>query len=384
MKIKIKDFVRHAYYGFRLLLHRILYKVRFIEPAQLHDAEALCVLEIQGGNLKLPTEYTHLSSSYGTNGNSTFATENVFIYTPSAGAIIHQGRFVEMSPNRLLNVGNQSNQRWRALEHPYTPGPSHAAKTVIIPWGLGGASYGDFVIQVLPKLARLLSVITSSELRQATVCLPFFYENPWALEYLRLLGIRTAQVQDGSHIILVPPNGSVIVGSGPSSQHGIACPHDIDQLLRQLAQKLPAAPSTPWRRLYISRKIGRMMVNEAALIDGLQSRGFELIHLEGFSVTDQIRLFQEAAVVVGPHGAGHANIMWSAPGTHLLEVFHPSWMHPCYAILAKIRGIHHHSLVGFSGAACGSWTRTSRFGIFEDPAINPNIFFRKIDEITHS
>jgi capsular polysaccharide biosynthesis protein len=216
------------------------------------------------------------------------------------------------------------------------------------------------------------------------VLLPDFHLHPWAMEYLSLLGIRANQVLDGGNRIVIPPHGKLVLGTGPSSAHGIAHPTDIAQLIKLLAPVLPPPPAKPWRRLYISRKMGRMMANERDLVAGLLARNFELIRLEDLPLMEQIRLFQEASYIVGPHGAGHANIMWSAPGTRILEVFHPSWMHPCYALLAKMRGIGHHSLVGFSGSSKGTWTPRSRFGIFEDPAIHPDVFFRKIDQIDRS
>lgn len=126
------------------------------------------------------------------------------------------------------------------------------------------------------------------------------------------------------------------------------------------------------------------MANEGELIDGLRMRDFEIVFLEEFSLIEQIRLFQEAHIIVGPHGAGHSNIMWSAPGTHLLKVFHPSWMHPCYALLSGMKKIHYHCLVGYSGMSRGRWTGISYFGIFENPAIDPKILFEKIDHLLDS
>jgi capsular polysaccharide biosynthesis protein len=268
------------------------------------------------------------------------------------------------------------------LEHPFPSRQTLCHKKVIVPWGAGGASYGDFLIQVLPKVARLLSAVPEGERSEFSVCLPFFHEQKWAIEYFTLLGIPRDRILDGSSTLRIPAGGKLIIGTGPQTYYyGISHPKDIKQFLEQISSSLPLAPEKPWRKIYVSRKTGRKMANEDELIEGLRQRDFEIVRLEELRLLDQIRLFQEARVIVGPHGAGHSNIMWSAPGSHLLEVFHPSWMHPSYAFLADLKKIHYHCLVGYHGSSRGSWRWGSYFGIFENPVIDPEIFFKKIDQL---
>ncbi|WP_228119122.1 glycosyltransferase family 61 protein [Gluconobacter oxydans] len=44
-------------------------------------------------------------------------------------------------------------------------------------------------------------------------------------------------------------------------------------------------------------------------------RGYEIIHPEKFSLEEQIRIFSEAAAVVGEHGSGMHSTLFSSPGT---------------------------------------------------------------------
>lgn len=380
MKIWIKDFLRQIILWIKMLRFKVLVRARFSQPPSLSHA-CRSVQIIAREKIGLPREFLALSHTYRSGSKPEFEEEEAYACSPDRQIRVHEAKFVSLGGGRYLDVGNQSHEPWPILRKPLAPKPTEMRTTLVMPWGSGGASYGDFIIKVLPKLARLLATIPESERADLGICLPYFHRHAWALDYLTLLGIGKHQILDGSTTILIPAGGELILGSGPKQGHGIAHPQDIREMIRQLAQNIPAPPLKPWRRLYISRNTGRKMANESALIGGLSQRGFEIVCLETLALHEQIRLFQEAAIIAGPHGAGHANIIWSSPGTQILEVFHPSWMHPCYAFLSEMLGIRHHCLVGYDGKSRGSWTERSRYGIFEDPEVAPGVFFQKLDSL---
>ncbi|MGE0045864.1 MAG: DUF563 domain-containing protein [Hyphomonadaceae bacterium] len=76
------------------------------------------------------------------------------------------------------------------------------------------------------------------------------------------------------------------------------------------------------RRLYVSRAHARMrrIVNEADLIALLAARGFETVLAEDLSFAEQARIFGEARLLVGPHGAGLSNLAFMAPGGAVVEL----------------------------------------------------------------
>ena len=382
-KIAIRDLVRQLVLMARMFRYKFLVPARFIQPTTLSHA---CVRArvIVSEKLPFPNEFLVRSSSYRSRPVPEFADEAVQVCTLEREAIIHDARFVSLGEGDFLDVGNQSIEPSPILKKAPPIETAELRTSLILPWGTGIASYGDFVIKVLPKLARIWATIPMDERHLHGVCLPYFHIYPWALDYLSLLGIEKTQIIDNSITIRVPVGGKLIFGSGPKTGQGISHPEDIRSMLRHLAPNITSPTTEPWRKIYISRKMGRKMLNEAELIHGLKERGFEIVHLEDFSLSGQIQLFQEAAVITGPHGAGHANIIWCSPGTKLLEVFNPSWMHPCYALLSEILGINYHCLVGHEDSEKGSWTEKSRYGIFEDPSIDPQIFFRKLDSISKS
>ena len=91
------------------------------------------------------------------------------------------------------------------------------------------------------------------------------------------------------------------------------------------------------KRIYISRADAghRRVTNEMEVIAFLQSLDFESFTLTDMPFLDQARLFFEADIVVAPHGAALANLVFCRPGARLLEIFTPTWMPPCFYALAR-------------------------------------------------
>lgn len=85
--------------------------------------------------------------------------------------------------------------------------------------------------------------------------------------------------------------------------------------LREPIFKRIGLPSThvKSRRLYISRRNAahRKVRNEDELVELLAGYGFESVQLEKLPFEEQVRLFHDAEIVVGPHGAGLGTIFFS-------------------------------------------------------------------------
>ena len=75
-------------------------------------------------------------------------------------------------------------------------------------------------------------------------------------------------------------------------------------------------------RIYISRKKAnrRRVANEPAVVSMLSEYGFESVVLEDLSISEQISLFSEVECIVGPHGAGFANVIYGSDPT-MIEIF---------------------------------------------------------------
>ena len=77
------------------------------------------------------------------------------------------------------------------------------------------------------------------------------------------------------------------------------------------------------KRLYIKRgdARSRRLLNEPEIIALLESYGFTAMAMDRRSVAEQARIFWNADVVVGMHGAALTNLLFAKPGTKVIELF---------------------------------------------------------------
>jgi len=102
---------------------------------------------------------------------------------------------------------------------------------------------------------------------------------------------------------------------------------------------LPKRNSRRKNRIFISRKKSnsRHIINEDRLVEKLNLNKY---YLENISIQDQIELFYDADIIVGAHGAGLSNIIFSPAGCNVLEIrFSEDKLH--YLTLAKSVGLHY-------------------------------------------
>ena len=116
------------------------------------------------------------------------------------------------------------------------------------------------------------------------------------------------------------------------------------ELLRSVREALKVrAQGEPRRRLYISRAKAtrRLLLNEDELWPLLNRAGFERVFLEDHPFEAQVRLMQEAAAVVAPHGAGLTNVLFCAPGTAVVEIADLSFPNPNFYAVASAVGLRY-------------------------------------------
>jgi capsular polysaccharide biosynthesis protein len=142
------------------------------------------------------------------------------------------------------------------------------------------------------------------------------------LETLRLLGLRDEQLvrYSGDQVwrcerlwfASLPPSGAEV-------------PEAVAWLRQELLHAAGVERLGTRRRLYLSRRGTRhgRIVNEEELVPSLERHGFEIIQPELMSVSEQIRTFAEAAIVVSPTSSGMTNLMFAPSDTRTLEILEP-------------------------------------------------------------
>ncbi len=116
-----------------------------------------------------------------------------------------------------------------------------------------------------------------------------------------------------------------------------------NEYIRYLRERvLPKRPRKKKNRILISRgedwrnprNQRRRLLNEDIVFDRLKSFGFKRYRLEHLSIEEQISLFYDAEFVVGAHGAGLSNIVFSKE-IGVLELFASDCVLPYYYFLSK-------------------------------------------------
>lgn len=100
--------------------------------------------------------------------------------------------------------------------------------------------------------------------------------------------------------------------------------------LRGLSSQVHEAFTTP--RIYISRRLARVrrVVNEDDVIEYLLRRGFTVLQNELLDFDEQVQRYAHASFIIGMHGAGLANMVWSnQPGLNVIEIVTPAYANPC-------------------------------------------------------
>ncbi len=90
------------------------------------------------------------------------------------------------------------------------------------------------------------------------------------------------------------------------------------------------------KRVYISRDDAknRRVTNEDDVVVLLKGYGFRKVILAGLNIADQVRLFRNAEVIIGPHGSGFVNAACCRPGTRIIEFFSPEYVRTMFRGLA--------------------------------------------------
>jgi hypothetical protein len=127
----------------------------------------------------------------------------------------------------------------------------------------------------------------------------------------------------------------------------LAAPWAVDYIRRAFGAD-DADADVRDQKLYISRRDAgsRRIRSEQAVADVLRDAGFRIVASSELLYSEQVSLFRRASHVVGMHGAGLTNIVFCAPGTEVLEIFHPIGNNASYAILAAGARLRYSALVG--------------------------------------
>ncbi len=195
------------------------------------------------------------------------------------------------------------------------------------------SNYGHYVLSFLTKIEMVEKLLPSWRSDFDWICLP---KAPFQLhqQLLEKLEIPASKI-----IELVPEDNwlkfeEVVVptprGTGRYSRRGS---------FRYLRKLFGLENVKPFRKLYISRTEGlRRILNEDELIERLEPLGFEVV-IPHEEKANTLKLFNEAAIVLGVHGSGLVDCAFSQQGSRLIEILPSFHVLPYYLSVADAAGM---------------------------------------------
>jgi capsular polysaccharide biosynthesis protein len=268
------------------------------------------------------------------------------------GRVVGRSRAVITGQNDLVWEVSRYFGSTHPRQHPVfsnpRPGPPRpVAGRLGVLAAQGDINYYHFLIDVIPRLGVLA---LAAELEP-----PDAWYAPatsrFQSELLQLVGIDDDQRVDSNEVPHVRAD-TLIVPSVPSTWDELHPPWAVGWLRHHLLDQR----TLPTERVptYIVRTAGthnRAVRNEAALLSFLRDRGFRVLDPSQLSVVEQIEAFATASVIVSPHGAALANLVFASPGTMVIEIFPAGCVLPLYWRLASgVPGLHYRWLSSWTGA----------------------------------
>ena len=185
------------------------------------------------------------------------------------------------------------------------------------------SNYGSFLFRVMPKLAgRDLAA------GHRKIVVPLYTQS--SRDLLAMAGINADR--------LVPHDIHKVYEFEKVIIPSLRNPHVLldDETLRFYASLRERYGSrTGAKKLFVSRRgwtgsyaaKHRVMLNEEQLADRLTAEGFEVVTTHEMSARQQIEAFSSADLIVGASGSAMFNVMFSQPGTRLINIeSEPHWI----------------------------------------------------------
>ncbi len=197
---------------------------------------------------------------------------------------------------------------------------------------IGDTGYYHFVSEVLPALLQACQLCPDGRV----------VVRPGVPRYV-LDGIALAAQANGARLQVetaarpVRVQSAVLVSREEKS--GFVRTSDLDSL-SGLRGEIVDSPGI----VYVSRTRSpkRRLEQEARIENFASSLGATVLHTEELSLSEQITALSGVRVLIGMHGAGLVNMVWSHRLEHVLEIFPPGYRNDCFARLAVQLGSQYH------------------------------------------
>lgn len=236
-------------------------------------------------------------------------------------------------------------------------------------------NYFHFVVETLPRMLLCEELFIPSHI-------PFIFEHNLHPNIINLISlINTLKrpiiylapdtIYSIKEMYFVSDMSSIIDSylNGKEKTQSVLSNKYISKVNNRCVEQFPELKNKlPFRKIYVKR-VGdyRNLLNQDKIEESLSQLGFEIIDTSILSIEAQIKIFNEASIVVTPTGAQVTNIVWCQNNVNVIILFsdHPSHQHYLWEILGKINNLQVHIHIGLSAS-----DNNTLYGVHNDYTID--------------
>jgi capsular polysaccharide biosynthesis protein len=230
-------------------------------------------------------------------------------------------------------------------------------------------NYAHWLLEDLPRL-RGIEFYERQIGEEVKLLLPHHMPT-WMRDHLRLLGFDSSTWVNYGFAKLKVSN-LVVPKMSRINSHGTEfAPADRAWVADRLKIAADVGTTTSTKRIFVSRQgqSSRKILNFKEVKRVLDDHGIVTIEAETLTVQEQIQLFSGAELIVGVHGAGLANMIFSEDAS-LLEIKPSNTQHAIFFILANESGLNYHLLMSEPRRGAKPYIKKDRDVIVDDEKLD--------------
>lgn len=267
--------------------------------------------------------------------SSSINIKNITVLDGS-GVILYKDNVIH--DNYIYNLTNSQLNEFDISRRFFIKNTINLKKAVILST-FGSQGYYHWMMEVISKLLYLIE----NKIDFKDFVLVFSGRRmEFHKDFFKLLGLNNEQVFMGEKSRPFKVNNAIV----PLFPHPIGNPSQetLDLLNKYLVTSLEIGFQD--EMIYISRKFAkkRKILNEKELDAILNRYNIKTVYLEFMNLEEQIQLFKKVKLVIGPHGAGFTNILFSKKGTIIVELFPKSYNNVSFYNLSNLIGANYYIL----------------------------------------
>ena len=204
----------------------------------------------------------------------------------------------------------------------------------------GYNNYSHFLFDIIPKIKLLSEGINIKKLNY------FYFSklNKYQKEIIKIIGLEKKKIIDSNKFRHVQCDQLIGVTHPNYFKGTISDAHSKmpKWIIFYLKKKLISNIKTKvyFNRIFIDRSDSKLphckLINNTEIKNFLISKGFKVLKLSKFNFKKQISYFENAKVIIGPHGAGFANLTFCKKNTEVVEIKPSNHPNKVYKRICKI------------------------------------------------